>query len=308
MEAMLNIEAYKELLDQLKTLEAIRQENIALRKSLDEKTSTPEVLLNIEAYKELLNQLRALEEIKQENTSLRESLAEKTSILDKLNKIQKVFCRICKHKNNHIELDYKRIILDEDDEGNSIKNLETWQLQCLGCYTIVNKEQISDKDWNHIGKAKFNPEMEKWFLEPKTIFDSLEHENLKKTYFEAIECFNKEMEIPCSITIRTLIEGIGIFCGIKQELLDEGKNPYSIKIEDMVDRMVRKGIITINVAEILKELRFLGNEAAHSMIRHPKPELKLAIQIVENVIENIFVIPKVAESLKKISDERKAIS
>lgn len=28
----------------------------------------------------------------------------------------------------------------------------------------------------------------------------------------------------------------------------------------MVDRMVRKGIITINVAEILKELRFLGNE------------------------------------------------
>lgn len=44
------------------------------------------------------------------------------------------------------------------------------------------------------------------------------------------------------------------------------------------------------------------------MIRHPKRELKLAIQIVENVIENIFVIPKVAESLKKISDERKAIS
>lgn len=136
MDSILNIEVFKELLDQLKSLEHIRQENIALRQSQDGKNSV-HALLNIDAYKDLLDQLKILEVIKQENVSLREALAEKMVLLNNLTKVQKVFCRTCKHKNYHIELDYKRIILDEDDEGNIIKNLETWQLQCQGCNTIV---------------------------------------------------------------------------------------------------------------------------------------------------------------------------
>ena len=51
--------------------------------------------------------------------------------------------------------------------------------------------------------------------------------------------------------------------------------------------------------DILHEHRFLCNEAIHELKTPSKEDLRLAIEIVENVFETLYGIPKKGMKLKK---------
>lgn len=268
-------------------------------------TKLPEpALLTLEAYRELILKLKELESLKSDYALLLGQNSVLISKVEKFEKIEKIFCRTCKHTNDHITLSYDVGIDNDDEKEEMTERTETWRFRCLGCQTIVTKEQKS-LNWEKKGTPIFYPEIHKWHLSPKSSFDKVDKGDMKKLYHEAIICYNQEMEIPCSMSIRSLIESIGIFSGIKDKLIQQNKKTHEIKIETMVNEMVKDGIMTQSIASILKELRFLGNESAHSMVRHPKEELKLAILIVENIFENIFIIPKLHQDLSKISNSRR---
>ncbi len=271
-----------------------------------------EALLTLEAYNKLLEQLQQLQELKQKTLLMGDKIKEQELQIEELSKQltkykerRKVFCRTCKNKNFHIIMDEQNIPKEEDEEGYPLNFSVEKRLQCLGCYTIVTETYDCDRDGNYLRGPTFSPNNQKWHLIPKAIFEELEDGTVKKTYENMIKCFNQEMNIFCSTAIRILIEAIGMDLGIKQELISQGKNKFNIGIEDMMNYMVEKGIVTKNTSVILKELRFVGNEAVHEMIEHSREELQLAIQIMENIIENIFIITKMNEQRKHISHNRR---
>ena len=59
------------------------------------------------------------------------------------------------------------------------------------------------------------------------------------------------------------------------------------------------GLLSKKQAEFLHNHRFMGNEAAHEMVA-PKPEhLVAALDIAETLLKTIYVLPKMADKIKK---------
>ena len=76
-------------------------------------------------------------------------------------------------------------------------------------------------------------------------------------------------------------------------------------LDGKISGLAENGFLTTHNAEILQELRFLGSEAVHNLYQPPLSELGLAIDIIELVIENLYMIDRKARSLKESRENRK---
>jgi len=57
-------------------------------------------------------------------------------------------------------------------------------------------------------------------------------------------------------------------------------------------------------ADILHELRFLGNEALHELTKPQPEELQIGIKIIEHILENIYELSSQANELKAIRGKK----
>ena len=62
-----------------------------------------------------------------------------------------------------------------------------------------------------------------------------------------------------------------------------------------IDSLVEKKILTPAGAMILHRIRTLGNEAAHEVKPHTEGQLALAMDIVEHLLMDVYILPKKAE-------------
>ncbi|MBN8658631.1 MAG: DUF4145 domain-containing protein [Anaerolineae bacterium] len=115
---------------------------------------------------------------------------------------------------------------------------------------------------------------------------------LSKIYEETVKAFNDEMPMLCAIGIRALIEGI---CS-DQEIT--GGN-----LEKKIDGLAN--ILPKNIVVNLHNIRFMGNEAAHELSAPNQEELKLAIEICEDLLNYLYDLDYKANSLKQIRDKKK---
>ena len=54
-----------------------------------------------------------------------------------------------------------------------------------------------------------------------------------------------------------------------------------------------------SAAEILHGLRFMGNAAAHEMKAHSIKNIETALDVVEILLKQVYVLPNLAKSLPK---------
>jgi hypothetical protein len=59
------------------------------------------------------------------------------------------------------------------------------------------------------------------------------------------------------------------------------------------------GVLTNDGATILHSLRNMGNDAAHEVKPHREEELKVAFDVVENLLESVYLLPLKAKKLPK---------
>jgi hypothetical protein len=59
-------------------------------------------------------------------------------------------------------------------------------------------------------------------------------------------------------------------------------------------------------AEILHDLRFMGNKAAHEVKAHSTQELNLAFDVVEHLLKTVYILPEQAKRLPGASKRRKS--
>lgn len=158
-------------------------------------------------------------------------------------------------------------------------------VQCLGCETISFRS-CRDSSEIPIPQVEIYPsrvagrrQISKSYLLPSEV---------ARIYNETHSALCNKMPILAGIGIRALIEAI---C---KEKAASGKN-----LEEKIDSLVSMGVLTKDGAEILHSLRILGNIAAHEVTPHSDDQLAVAMNVVEHLLNGVYILPKVASHLPK---------
>ena len=222
----------------------------------------------------------------------------------------KVYCLTCNVDTVH------KILKKVRDQGelpmsHHPEDMYWWDstyqiIQCRGCERISFRvEDYNSEDVDETG-ALLNVS-----LYPKRDYDSISNRefyaapySVRQIYRETVECFNKDLLILCAAGIRALVENICKSNNINNGTITWENNKgikesrISNSLGGKINGLAEKGIISKNNSDALQEHKFLGNKAIHEIHTPAKKDLKIAIEIIETIIESIYEIPKKAQKLK----------
>lgn len=230
-------------------------------------------------------------------------------------KVVMVHCMECKRATRHlvaVSLD-KHASESNHQEGWSVDWINRYQvIECQGCETVSFRHlswfsEAQDFDNDGTTERVF-PLRTKDAIHPRPF--SNVPSNLRRIYAELVDCFNSESPTLCAAGLRSLVEGICAQQGIVDgpvEVPAKGGGTQLIRKETLEGRIAglqEKGLLTESSAETLHEHRYLGNEAVHELARPSTDELKLGIEIVEHVLEQLYELPEKAAELHRARSRR----
>lgn len=199
-------------------------------------------------------------------------------------------CRRCARITNH------EILFETSHKSEFIyyNELHTWQvLKCKGCDTVGFRHKFEDYDTVTklpSGNTKHQTTFKRY---PHAIAGhrELSHQHavpavIRTVYKESLSAYAMEANILAGIGLRATIEAV---CN---HLEVTGSS-----LERRIDALAKGGHISTNDKRRLHAIRFLGNDAAHE-IREPKPrDLEVALEIVEHLINSVFILESRARNL-----------
>lgn len=101
-----------------------------------------------------------------------------------------------------------------------------------------------------------------------------------KIYQETYQALSQNLFVLTGIGIRSLVEAV---CKDRKA---KGGN-----LAKKIDDLVQQGVLTPQNAQFLHGLRQMGNKATHEVQPHSSKELLLALDIVENLLTNVYILP-----------------
>ena len=110
-------------------------------------------------------------------------------------------------------------------------------------------------------------------------------QKVKQIYEETHTALAVQAPVLAAIGLRALLETV---CKDKEAV---GGDLFK-----KIDSLVEKRLLTPGSATILHKIRTLGNEAAHEVKPHTERQLGLAMDIVEHLLKDVYVLPKLAET------------
>lgn len=130
-------------------------------------------------------------------------------------------------------------------------------------------------------------------------------------YEQLVDCFNRGSRILCAAGLRALVEGIcaaqNIVDGPVQVSAKGGGTRWERKknLEGLIEGLKEKGLVTAAHALMLHEHRYLGNAAVHELDEPTSEELRLAIEIVEHTLDQLYGLSEKANRLRRATAKRK---
>ena len=191
-----------------------------------------------------------------------------------------IFCNNCTSETNHMcEAEHYRDFpnLNPDGSLGFVERLGYRLWICAGCERGTLEEfyifDVTREDYMSMVEENYFPERTRLHVKDKN-FKRLPNK-LTTIYRETLRAFNNNLVVLCAIGIRALLEGI---CADKSIT---GRN-----LETRIDNMVT--ILPQNIVTNLHSIRFIGNEAAHELAAPIADELRLAIEICEDLLNYIY--------------------
>jgi len=80
------------------------------------------------------------------------------------------------------------------------------------------------------------------------------------------------------------------------ETICKEKNAEGGNLFKKIDDLVIKQILTPTGCTILHKIRTLGNDAAHEVKPHSDKQLGLAMDVVEHILNDIYILPNKVET------------
>lgn len=230
---------------------------------------------------------------------------------------EKVYCRRCGQKTNHLILT-DHSIYSEDDNYEWSDSF--YVVQCLGCDTLsfVREEwnegmqqPNGDGEWNYFSMLHVYPEPPMPISRGSKTINEFYNvpEFLSGLYSQVVNSFNSQSFILCAIGLRSIIEGIckhlkvtegyALDSSGNKRVNKQGNEIRSKTLEGKINGLVEQGLIVKKQAEVLHEIRHLGNYAVHEVDAPTKKTLRFAIDIIEIVFTNIFDLDNYKAKINK---------
>lgn len=220
----------------------------------------------------------------------------------------KLQCKVCKIITNHELIKEHKESWDNEEFWGS----DTWQIvRCKGCEDVSFRHltmfsEDRDEHGNLEEKVNVYPIRGKDLLSAKDFYSL--SPTIRVIYKETIEAFNIQSWTLCAIGVRAIIEGICIEEKIESGTVTNpksGKTYISKNLDGKIAGLKEKGLLAVKHADLLHELRFLGNEAVHELVQPSTTELKFAIEIIDHTIENVYELEEKIRHLKAASRRRR---
>lgn len=230
----------------------------------------------------------------------------------------RIYCIVCEQMTHHeIVAQISDRFTPKSHPDMQIDWAEgTWEiLKCCGCDQVTFRET-----WMTSEDIVFEPKGDGFYTEEseptirlfpprdKNMLPIKPYYNvppiLRRIYRETIECYNNEIYTLCAAGLRALIEGICVDNKVKDgpvERLVKGgvkKPDRSSKLEGKIAGMAERGLLAKKHAEALHEHRFMGNSAVHELRMPSAEDLKLAIEIIEYTLDNLYELPDKSEQIR----------
>jgi hypothetical protein len=209
-----------------------------------------------------------------------------------INEIIDAPCGVCTRSTKHkILADIELAGREETDHALLYGWDNEYQIiQCQGCETVMfrqthtNSEDIEHSAGPDGWEAEYvkfedyypNPEKNRTGLSDDHLFP----DKLQRIYTETLSALNGNSPVLTGIGLRAIIEAV---C---KDQAATGKDLYA-KINSLVEQRV----LTKEGAEILHKLRVLGNDAAHEVKPHSNVQLGLAFDVVEHLLQGVYILP-----------------
>ena len=202
------------------------------------------------------------------------------------NKTVKSYCRDCCKKTN------QNVLSDHTESHREEYQYDiTYQiLQCLGCDTKSFRKVFYDLE------AAYPTFEDEWILPedvtvyPKAVEGHKEIDDLWELpdivsiiYSEVLMALREDSKVLAGLGLRAAVEAV---CN---DLEIPGKS-----LEVRINKLATSGYISKNDAERLHGIRFMGNDAAHDIIKPRDEALSVALQIVEHLIASVYILEKKA--------------
>jgi hypothetical protein len=172
-------------------------------------------------------------------------------------------------------------------------------LMCQGCRTLSFR-QVTWSELDYIGPdVDGEPSFDKEQLlfpsrvkgRKKLRYYSQLPKDVAKIYDETHKAISSEQPILGGMGIRALVEAV---CS---EKATTGSN-----LKERIDNLVTLGVLTKEGADILHHTRIYGNRAAHETASIKEEDLGVLMDIAENLLENVYILPMRATKLKENKD------
>ena len=215
----------------------------------------------------------------------------------------KSFCSTCLRPTNHKVLK-EEIINYQEDETTWWDDTKYQIIQCMGCDTISFRQLYNDASM----QQHYDQDTTTQELYPKRGIHSRQIKayrnvpvDIKKVYLETVEAYNNNLTLLSGVGVRAVLEGICIDKGIKEGTFKNslGKEIKSKALDGKIIGLATNGYLTSDNAEVLHELRFLGNAAVHELSNPSIEDLSIAIDIIELVLDNIYELKHKAKRLTR---------
>jgi len=223
-----------------------------------------------------------------------------------------VFCAKCGHENRNHRVLYEKSINISEDDPFSITFIEYYRLvECMGCNTIkyaTSKADYERKDdlppWEDGERdLKIYPDAPEANQRVPAINQDQAVGNdgkllipvsVWKMYKETIDALNAN--------IRTLAGG-GLRATVEAICLDNQITHGNL--QNKIDELAKKNLLTKAQAELLHEERYIGNAALHELQTPTLQDIEDGLGIVEGLINTIYILPSKAKRLKKRREFKK---
>lgn len=207
---------------------------------------------------------------------------------------EKLPCSKCDGKTYH------KVLLSVDQAGEEHDGDFEFQwdahyqiVQCQGCKTIsFRKASSNSEDYEQTAHDEYQTTVYE-DLYPSRVEGrkGLENEvhylpsKVQRIYAETLQALNSKSPILAGIGLRALVETV---CHEK-----DAQGPNLLK---KIDDLTAKSILTPAGALILHKIRTLGNAAAHEVKPHSEKQLGLAMDVIEHLLTDVYILPKQVEA------------
>ena len=209
-------------------------------------------------------------------------------------KVVDVVCQFCGHQTKHIILKSIERTWDNDDiQGNDSYQV----IQCRGCENVSFRSvSRNSEDYFPETAADRGPDFVYTIkLFPHRVSGRIQLESLWSVPYTVSQIYKETFSAIGAGSY--ILAGLGLRAIVEAVCVAEGSTEWNF--HKKIDYLITKNKLTRAGGDLLLHIRDMGNDSAHKATPIRVEDIDIALEIIEGLLKNVYIIPEEAKKLKK---------